>query len=310
MQRNQMRSGVTVPWRESAAPPVLFTRDTTLQEFIVAQGHDLAAIREEAGAAFHTRTLEDVRMTVTVGRRTIAEESAPNVVGILRGSDPVLRDEYIVYSAHMDHVGVGRPVDGDSIFNGADDDASGTVAIIELAEAFASLPVRPRRSLIFMTVSGEEKGLFGSRWYSENPTCPLDRTVANVNIDMIGRNWRDTIVAIGKQESSLGPLVERIAAEHPELRMAVIDDPWPEESFFTRSDHYNFARKGVPILFFFSGTHADYHRPGDEAEKIDSEKMARIGRLIFYLGLEVANADERPQWDPNAYERVVKRPQS
>jgi Zn-dependent M28 family amino/carboxypeptidase len=127
---------------------------------------------------------------------------------------------------------------------------------------------------------------------------------------MVGRNWPDTIVAIGKDESSLGPLVERVSAEHPELNMAVIDDLWPEESFYTRSDHYNFARKGVPVLFFFNGTHEDYHRASDEADKIDYEKMSRIGRLVFYLGLEVANGDEPPSWDPKAYERVVETPRS
>jgi hypothetical protein len=231
---------------------------------------------------------------------------APNTIGWLEGSDPELKDEYVLFSAHMDHVGIGRPVDGDSVFNGADDNASGTVTVMELAEAFAFLPERPRRSLVFVTVSGEEKGLLGSSWYAGNPTFPLDRTVANLNLDMVGRNWPDTIVAIGKAESSLGPLVERIAAEHPELDMAVIDDPWPEESFYTRSDHFNFARRGVPILFFFNGTHEDYHAPSDEAEKIGYDKMARIGRLLFYLGLEVANADEPPRWDPDAYARIVQ----
>ncbi|MDT8436627.1 MAG: M28 family peptidase [Gemmatimonadota bacterium] len=233
---------------------------------------------------------------------------APNTVGILEGSDPELRDEYVLFTAHMDHVGVGSPVDGDSIYNGADDNASGTVTIVELAEAFAALPERPRRSLVFATVSGEEKGLLGSRWYAENPAVPLSRTVANLNLDMVGRNWTDTIVAIGKEESSLGPLVERVAAAHAELGMAVIDDRWPEENFYSRSDHFNFARRGVPILFFFNGTHEDYHRPSDEPEKIGYEKMARIGRLLFWVGLEVANADEPPAWDPEARERIVDLP--
>ncbi len=237
---------------------------------------------------------------------TVSVLDAPNTFGWLEGSDPELKDEYIVFTAHMDHVGVGNAVEGDSIYNGADDDASGTVTVIELAQAFASLPERPRRSLVFMTVSGEEKGLLGSRWYAENPTFPLEQTVANLNLDMVGRNWSDTIVAIGKEESSLGPLVERVAAEHPELGMAVIDDIWPEESFYTRSDHFNFAQRGVPILFFFNGTHEDYHRPSDGPEKIGYDKMARIGRLLFYTGLEVAQADDRPQWDPEAYNRVVK----
>ncbi len=234
-------------------------------------------------------------------------ETAPNTIGILEGSDSELRDEFVIFTAHMDHIGVSSDVEGDSINNGADDDGSGTVTIVELAQAFAALETRPRRSLVFMTVSGEERGLLGSQWYSENPTVPLEQTVADLNIDMIGRNWQDTIVAIGKAESSLGPLVETIAAAHPELNMEVIDDLWPEENFYSRSDHFNFARNGVPILFFFNGVHEDYHQVSDEVDKIGYDKMARIGRLIFYLGLEVANADERPTWDADAYARIVER---
>ena len=240
------------------------------------------------------------------GEAEVRREEAMNVVGWLEGSDPELADEFVIFTAHMDHVGVGRPVSGDSIYNGADDDASGTAAVVELAQAFAATNPRPRRSMVFMTVSGEEKGLLGSRWYSEHPAFPLDRTVANLNIDMIGRNWADTVVAIGKAESTLGPLVEEIAAARPELDLAIIDDPWPEERFYYRSDHFNFARNGVPILFFFSGTHEDYHRPSDEPEKIRYEKTARITRLIYYLGLEIGNAEGRPEWDPEAYRRVVE----
>ncbi len=239
---------------------------------------------------------------------SVETASAPNTIGVLEGSDPELADEYVVFTAHMDHLGVADDgeADADSIHNGADDDGSGTVTIVELAEAFASLETRPRRSLMFMTVSGEERGLLGSRWYSENPVVPLDQTVANLNIDMIGRNWADTIVAIGQEESTLGALVQSVSRAHPELDMTVIEDRWPEESFYTRSDHYNFARNGVPILFFFNGVHEDYHAVTDEIEKIKFEKMSRIGRLIFYTGLAVAEADERPIWDADAYARVVE----
>ncbi len=255
-------------------------------------------------------TLEDGWSGQLATTADIEVEEAPNTIGVLRGSDPELRDEYVLITAHMDHVGVGRPVDGDSIYNGADDDGSGTVTVVEIARAFASLEQAPRRSIIFVTVSGEEKGLLGSRYYAENPTFPIENTVANINLDMVGRNWSDTIVVIGKDESTLGPQVERISADHPELDMAVIDDIWPEESFYTRSDHYNFAQRGVPILFFFNGTHDQYHQPADEVELIDYDKMARIGRLVFYLGLEVANQDDRPAWDPEAYERIVRTPRS
>ncbi len=234
------------------------------------------------------------------------EERAYNTIGWIEGSDPDLRGEFVVFTAHMDHVGVGRPVDGDSIYNGADDDASGTAAVIELAQAFASLETPPRRSLVFMTVSGEERGLLGSGWYAENPLFPLGATVANLNIDMIGRNWRDTVVAIGADESTLGTTLAETLRDHPELGLEMIDDPWPEENFYRRSDHYNFARKGVPVLFFFTGTHEDYHGPNDEPDRILYDKTARIARLIFHLGRRVADADERPEWDPAAYRRVVE----
>jgi Zn-dependent M28 family amino/carboxypeptidase len=247
-----------------------------------------------------------LKLTVT-SSRDVSETSAPNVVGILEGSDPVLKDEYIVYSAHMDHVGFRSGIEGDSIWNGADDDASGTIGVVELAEAFALLLPRPKRSLIFLAVSGEEKGLWGSSYYADNPSVPIEQLVADLNADMIGRNWPDTIVAIGKEHSDLGATMNRVNDEHPELGMTAIDDIWPDERFYYRSDHYNFARKGVPVLFFFNGTHEDYHQPSDEVSKIDSEKTSRIIRLMFYLGLEVANAPERPQWDPESYEQIVRR---
>jgi Zn-dependent M28 family amino/carboxypeptidase len=210
----------------------------------------------------------------------------------------------------MDHDGVGRPKPGttDSIWNGADDDASGTVGVVELAEAFSQPGARPKRSLVFMTVSGEEKGLWGSRWYSEHPTVPVKSIVANINIDMIGRNWKDTIVVIGKEHSDLGTTLNRVNAEHRELGMTAIDDIWPNERFYFRSDHYNFARKGVPILFFFNGTHADYHQPSDTPDKIDAEKESRILKLIYFLGQDIGNADKRPAWNPESAQEIVEGP--
>ena len=232
--------------------------------------------------------------------------SAPNVAGILQGSDPVLRGEYVVFSAHMDHIGIGRPnAQGDSINNGADDDASGTAAVLEIAEAFASLPTKPKRSMIFVLVSGEEKGLWGSAYFAENPPVPIEFMVADLNIDMVGRNWPDTIVAIGMEHSDLGETLGLVNEAHPELEMTAIDDIWPDEGFYFRSDHYNFARKGVPVLFFFNGTHEDYHGRDDEADRIDAEKAVRIGQLIFYLGSEVANRVERPQWNLESRRQIV-----
>lgn len=236
--------------------------------------------------------------------RELDQARAPNVAAVLPGSDPALRNEYVVVSAHMDHVGVGRPVNGDSIYNGADDDASGTAGILEVAQAMASLPVAPRRSVIFLHVSGEEKGLLGSEWFSDHPTVPLGQIVGDINVDMIGRNSPDSVVVIGKTYSTMGATVNAIRAAHPELNLVAADDIWPQQRFFFRSDHYNFARKEVPAIFFFSGVHADYHQPGDEVEKIDTGKAARIARLVFFLANDVANAPQRPRWDPKGLEEV------
>lgn len=237
--------------------------------------------------------------------REAAAARAPNVVGIRRGSDPALRDTYVVLSAHMDHVGIGPPdATGDSIYNGADDDASGTAAIVEVAEAFASLPDPPARSLLFLAVSGEERGLLGSRWFADHPPFPTDRLAANLNVDMISRNEPGSIALIGLDHSSLGPLVRSIADELPELGLAVLSDPWPEERFFFRSDHYSFARRGVPAIFFFAGTHEDYHRPSDEIEEIDPDKAARVARLVFYVAAAVAGDAEAPQWTPEGLQAI------
>jgi Zn-dependent M28 family amino/carboxypeptidase len=205
----------------------------------------------------------------------------------------------------MDHIGI-RPGLPDSIANGADDDGSGTTGVVELAEAFTRKGARPKRSVMFLTVSGEEKGLWGSRYFTEHPTVPIGAIVADLNLDMIGRNWKDTIVAIGKEHSDLGATLERVNAGHPELDMTAIADRWPNERFYFRSDHYNFARKGVPILFFFNGVHPDYHQVTDSPDKIDSEKESRILRLLFYLGEEIANAPARPRWNPQSYREIVE----
>ncbi len=291
-------------------PPLaaLMVRDRSIAPSLRDADLDLAALRERVGRPVVVHDAARVLVGVTTEWYVLSDRFGPNTVGILEGSDPLLRDEYLVFSAHMDHVGVGTPdLQGDSIYNGADDDASGTATVVELAEAFATLEPRPRRSIIFVAVSGEEHGRWGSAYFVEHSLVPIERMVANVNVDMVGRNWTDTIVAIGKEHSDLGQTLARVNAAHPELSMTAVDDLWPAESFYTRSDHYSFARRGVPILFFFNGTHEDYHKPSDEPEKIDAEKAARIGRLLFYLGLEVANRPERPRWNPESYRAIVRR---
>lgn len=285
-------------------PVSLNVREGAVREALA--GVDVDALQSRHGDDLEVTVLEGLTVDSEISIEVLDDASAPNVVGILEGSDPTLRDEYVVYSAHMDHVGVRPTESGDSIFNGADDDASGTATIMEVAEAMASLDRAPRRSMIFLLVSGEEKGLLGSAYFADHPPVPVEQMVANINADMVGRNWPDTIVAIGKEHSDLGVTLNRVNEAHPEIGMTAIDDLWPDERFYFRSDHFNFARKGVPILFFFNGTHEDYHQASDELDKIDTEKTARIGQLIFYLGLEVSETDARPQWNPDSYAEIVE----
>ena len=282
----------------------LEVRDRAIIPILAAHGVDLRAARDRRDAV--VLEARGLKLLLSPRLQVLDRRSAPNVVGILEGSDQLLKEEYVAFSAHMDHIGIGAPnAQGDSISNGADDDASGTTAILEVAEAFASLDTKPKRSTIFLLVSGEEKGLWGSEYFVENPPVPIDRIVADLNADMVGRNWADTIVAIGKEHSDLGETLNAVNAAHPELRMTAIDDLWPDERFYFRSDHYNFARKGVPILFFFNGTHDDYHGRDDEVDRIDVDKAARISQLIFYLGYEVANRVERPRWNPESFRQIV-----
>ena len=305
------RPTLTVPWAAAAdtvrRPALLEIRDADAARTL---GIDPAALRGQPNRT--ARRLEGITLTYRPAYRELSSASAPNVIGILEGSDPQLKNEYVFFTGHMDHVGTpgaGQGCSargGDTICNGADDDASGTVAVIEAAEAFSRLSPRPKRSLVFMTVSGEERGLWGSEYFSEFPTVPLAGVVADLNTDMVGRNWRDTIAVIGKEHSDLGATLNRVSAAHPELRMRAIDDIWPQENFYFRSDHYNFARKGVPILFFFNGTHDDYHEVSDSPDKIDAEKETRIVKLVFYLGLDIANASQRPKWNPDSYRRIVQ----
>jgi hypothetical protein len=285
------------------SPPSVEVSEAVVAPVLRAARVNLAEVRGSVGPV--ARELPGITAKVDLKETITDSLSAPNTIGIVEGSDPALRDEYLVFSAHMDHIGV-TPGPLDSINNGADDNASGTAGVIELAEAFSRPGARPKRSIIFLTVSGEEKGLWGSRYFSEHPTVPLGQMVADINLDMLGRNWADTIVAIGKEHSDLGATLERVNAAHPELRMAAIDDRWPEERFYFRSDHYNFARKGVPALFFFNGVHLDYHRVTDSPEKINSEKESRILRLLYYLGLEIGNAAERPKWEPESERLIVE----
>jgi len=308
-QRNQLRARTTVGDPARGAP-TLAIREGTITAQVPQAAEHFAEMRSAPGTL--VQVMSDWEGEIALRDTTLSIDYAPDVVGILEGSDPVLKNEYLVYSAHMDHIGFSRTsaqmpdsLRADTINTGADDDGSGTVGVVELAEAFSQKGARPKRSVIFLTVSGEEHGLWGSDWFVNHPPVPLPQITADLNADMIGRNWKDTIVAIGREHSDLGLTLAKVNGAHPELHMTAIDDRWPQESFYTRSDHYNFARKGVPILFFFNGVHPDYHRPSDSPDKIDAEKESRIVQLLFYLGQEVANAPERPKWVLESYKQIV-----
>lgn len=235
------------------------------------------------------------------------EVKTMNVLGFMEGTDK--KDEVIVLTAHYDHVGVDAKGE---IYNGADDDGSGTCAILELAEAFAKAKATgngPRRSLLFMTVTGEEKGLLGSQYYTDvQPIIPLSQTVCNFNIDMIGRvdkaHEKDPnyvyIIGSDKLSSELHAISEEANSKSVNFVLDyTFNDPKDPNRFYYRSDHYNFAKNKIPVAFYFTGVHEDYHRPGDDVEKIMFPKYEKIVRLVFYTAWEVANRDERIKVDSN-----------
>ena len=221
-----------------------------------------------------------------------------NVLGYIEGTD--LKDELIIITAHYDHLGKHDSL----IFNGADDDASGVAGAMEIAEAFMIAKKEgygPRRSILIMPVSGEEKGLLGSEYYTDNPIYPLENTIANLNIDMIGRldDWHDNgnyVYLIGSDRLSLElhNLNEEINAKYIGLDLDYrFNDEEDPNRYYYRSDHYNFAKNNIPVIFYFNGIHEDYHRPSDTIEKLDFNKIETITKLIFLTAWELANRDER-----------------
>lgn len=238
-------------------------------------------------------------------KNNVQKIEAENVLGYIEGTD--LKEELVVITAHYDHLGK----DGDVVYNGADDDGSGTVAVINLAQAFTQAKKEghgPRRSILFMPVSGEEKGLLGSAYYTENPVYPLKNTVCDLNIDMIGRldenhaKNSNYVYLIGsdKLSSQLHNVSEQANKTYTNLELDyTFNDEKDKNRFYYRSDHYNFAKKGIPVIFYFNGVHADYHKETDEVQKIDFNKMEKITRLVFFTAWELANRDARIVVDSN-----------
>jgi Zn-dependent M28 family amino/carboxypeptidase len=271
-----------------------------------------AAYGSSLPSPFAMNTQKTVTLSVANNSETIPTQ---NVIAVWEGSDPVLKAEYVALGAHYDHVGSGCPRAGnDTICNGADDDGSGTIALLGMAEALAKAPTRPKRSILFVWHTGEEKGLWGSRYFTEYPTVPLNQIVAQVNIDMIGRSKKegdtnrrnaeltgpDSIYLIGStmMSTELGEIVNTVNQSYLNITFDTkYDDPKDPNRFFFRSDHYMYARKGIPVIFFFDGTHEDYHGAGDTADKIDYQKMEKVTRTIYMTTWEIANRPTRLKVD-------------
>ncbi|MBJ25046.1 MAG: peptidase M28 [Flavobacteriaceae bacterium] len=258
--------------------------------------------KQDIDAAINTENYFQ-KMILNIRGKDVKTE---NVVAIIPGAE--IPEEYIVISAHLDHVGVKNG----QIYNGADDDGSGNVAMLEIAEAFqmaVNENNRPKRSIIFLHVTGEEKGLLGSRYYTENPLYPLENTVANLNIDMIGRldpkrvdKDPNYIYLIGsdKLSNELHEVSERINRTYTNL---ILDYTFNADNdpnrFYYRSDHYNFAKNNIPVIFYFNGTHEDYHQPTDTADKINYDILQKRTKLIFHTAWELANMPNRIKLNPN-----------
>ena len=254
-----------------------------LQDFYSSHG-----INPAKGTDFYTQS-----MTLDIKGVDVNTE---NVAAIIEGSK--FPEEYIIISAHLDHIGI----ENGEINNGADDDGSGTVALLEIAEAFKMAEMQgngPKRTLVFLHVTGEEKGLLGSQYYTQNPLYPLKETMVNLNVDMIGRTDPKRIdkdpnyiylIGADRLSQDLHDISEKANLEHTQLK---IDYTFNEEDdpnrFYYRSDHYNFAKNNIPVIFYFSGTHEDYHKPGDTVDKIMYELLAKRTKLIFYTAWELAN---------------------
>jgi Zn-dependent M28 family amino/carboxypeptidase len=248
-------------------------------------------------------------------KNTMRTIESRNVLAKLEGNDPKLKDEYVVYTAHWDHLGIGDPVKGDKIYNGALDNASGVAALLEMARAFTQVKPAPRRSVLFLMVTAEEQGLLGSQYYAVTPVYPLEKTVANINLDGVNQ-WGRTkdVTVIGLGASDLDDYLREAATEQGRT---LRPDPEAEKGFYYRSDHFNFAKQGVPALYTDTGvefigkspeysqqkrdeyTKVDYHQPSDQIKPDwDLAGAVEDSELLVAVGYRVANADKYPEWKP------------
>jgi hypothetical protein len=329
----------TVQRLDTPIPPAVTAQDDFFDFLFSGADVKYAELKDKAakGEPLPTFTLKNVRISFNLDAsyQVVRTQYTRNVIGVVEGSDPKLKDTYVAFGAHYDHVGYaegevtqdangpvrngarGRVTEGaieDRIWNGADDDGSGTVAMMGMAKAFAT-GTKPRRSLLFVWHAGEEKGLLGSRYYADYPTVSMDKLVAQVNMDMVGRNrdnkpeeW-NTVYVVGSDRISTefhnitvdanGSLTKPLTLDYE------MNDPTDLEQVYYRSDHYSYAAKGIPIVFLTTGLHQDYHANTDSVEKINFEKMARIGQYAYEIGVRTANLDHAPARD-NRGPRVGK----
>ena len=307
---------------EFLASDLLEGRDTPSRGLDLAAEYIAAQFRiiglEPAGDNGYFQMADWDELVKTVRRRPgtppppVKPEGVPhdmvkNVVGVLRGSDPSLKDTYVLVTAHYDHVGMKPTGEGDRIFNGANDDASGTVSVIELARAFASLKERPKRSIVFMTFFGEEKGLIGSKYYGAHPIFPIEKTVAGINIEQVGRTDDSEgaqVASVGVTGFDFSDVGAIIKAAGVKTGINVWKHPVNSDRYFGASDNKALAEQGIPahtisVAYGFP----DYHGVGDEASKIDYENMAKVDRAVALAVWTIANDAQAPKWDasnPNA----------
>lgn len=285
-------------------PKVIFIHRIVADELLKGSGHSLEELQKSIDSTLQPHSFTITDKLLKINEVSLLEEKVlNNVAGYIEGSDPVLKNEIVVFSGHYDHIGAS----GSKINTGADDDASGCAALLSMAEAFQSLQKKPLRSILFLWVSGEEIGLYGSKSYVDNPLFPLEKTVADLNMDMIGRvkgvadstkenpmTGPNTVFVItDSQSKDLRSIADEIDKKSPldfDYSLSGRDHPL---QLFARSDHYNFVKKDIPVLFFTTGLHTDYHTPGDVVEKIDFKKMEIVTRTMFEIGLTVANRKTR-----------------
>jgi len=285
-------------------PKILFVHRSVADELLKGTGNTLEELQETIDLNLKSRSFMIPDRKIKIAESSKYEEVIlNNVAAWIEGSDPLLKKEFVIFSGHADHIGG----DGDNINPGADDDASGCAAILEIAQAFQSLEKKPLRSLLFLWVSGEEIGLFGSQSYVNNPLFPLENTVADLNMDMIGRV--KGIADTTEETPMTGKSQVFLITDYQSKELVAIADEIDKRSgididyslsgrnhplhLFSRSDHYNFVRKDIPVLFFTTGLHSDYHKKSDTVEKIDFEKMELITRMVYEIGLNVANRKSR-----------------